>query len=617
MKNDVPDCFLRMDESALKSALVEAGAVFKGRTIRCPFHDDRNPSGSIYQGEDRVWRFKCHGCGLCEDVIGVQAKAAGKQSADLLREARREVQPEPPRKVRTFASLDALKSAYRDSTIFTYANPDTRAAEMVVVRYVVGGKKRFSQLRPDGAGFAEQAPPKPWPIYNRARVRAAEMVVVVEGEKCVHALHEVGFVATTSPGGAGKAPHADWSPLAGKRVVLWADNDEPGTGHMKGVADALAQLDPSPLDVRLVDHAAFDLPDHGDAVDFLAQYGEGDRVDGNRAVLAAIDSAQPVCGGGSESLRQRIDDIVSGRLRSVAWPWRGVTHLSKSLLPGTVTSICADPGAGKSFLGLESLAYWEAAGVKPAAFMLEDGQDYHLNRVLAQLEENGDYADIDWIKANAESTASAYARHRAFLDRLAPRLDATDEPIGYDALLAWIERRAKQGCRVLLIDPITAAEADQQRPWSDDKRFIISAKALVRRFGCSLVLMTHPRTGKGGTKGGTLSDMAGGAAFPRFSHCVFWLDRHDEPKKVTVAGPVGDFITEINRTLRMSKTRNGRGAGLSLGFNFNHTLRFAEQGVVRKTNARQMGDDDPFVEPQKPRIPIPSRQQDPFANEAP
>jgi hypothetical protein len=177
---------------------------------------------------------------------------------------------------------------------------------------------------------------------------------------------------------------------------------------------------------------------------------------------------------------------------------------------------------------------------------------------------------------------------------MAPWLDATDEPVTYDDLLEWMRRRCAQHARVLLIDPITAVPVDD-KPWLRDREFIMAAKQIVSQWGASLVLMTHPRGGKGNGKG-TLSDMAGGAAFPRFSHNVFWLDKHDEPKQVMCAGPHGDFRATINRTIRLSKTRNGKGGGLAIGYHFSHSLLFGEQGVVLKPKKGQSLEQptDPF-----------------------
>jgi hypothetical protein len=139
---------------------------------------------------------------------------------------------------------------------------------------------------------------------------------------------------------------------------------------------------------------------------------------------------------------------------------------------------------------------------------------------------------------------------------------------------------AAAGCRVIGIDPVTAASTSE-KSWIDDLRFLMTVKSIVREYGASLVLVTHPRKGRRPTS--SLDDLAGGAAYPRFSQTVMWIRRLDKDKSVLVAGPCGNFTTQINRSIRLSKTRNGRGAGVELGYVFDgKTLRFSEQGAVLK-----------------------------------
>lgn len=42
---------LKRDENTLAAILREAGAEVKGRDVRCPFCDDKKPSGSIYPND--------------------------------------------------------------------------------------------------------------------------------------------------------------------------------------------------------------------------------------------------------------------------------------------------------------------------------------------------------------------------------------------------------------------------------------------------------------------------------------------------------------------------------------------------------------------------------------
>lgn len=108
----------------------------------------------------------------------------------------------------------------------------------VVYRYdPPGGKKEF---RPWDAKRRKMAPPEPRPLYNQPGMRAVDTVVLVEGEKSAQALMELGLCATTAMHGA-NAPieKTDWSPLAGKVVLIWPDKDKPGWEYADRASQAI------------------------------------------------------------------------------------------------------------------------------------------------------------------------------------------------------------------------------------------------------------------------------------------------------------------------------------------------------------------------------------------
>ena len=78
-----------------------------------------------------------------------------------------------------------------------------------------------------------------------------------------------------------------------------------------------------------------------------------------------------------------------------------------------------------------------------------------------------------------------------------------------------------------------------------------------------------------------MDELAGGAAYQRFSHTILWLENPKEDKEVTIKKQGVRFSTEVNRVLHLMKTRNGRGCGMAIGMNFEReTLKLAEQGVI-------------------------------------
>lgn len=91
-----------------------------------------------------------------------------------------------------------------------------------------------------------------------------EPVFIVEGEKCAHALHGLGFQAVTSLGGSNAVHLADWYALAEcKHVYFLPDNDEAGNKYMQTVYSYLRGVP----NVYLL--KAFDTP-KADIVNWLA-----------------------------------------------------------------------------------------------------------------------------------------------------------------------------------------------------------------------------------------------------------------------------------------------------------------------------------------------------------
>lgn len=107
------------------------------------------------------------------------------------------------------------------------------------------------------------------PLYNlyQVSVRPGDPVVVVEGEWCVDALTSCGVLTTTS-GAANSAEKADWTPLSGRAVTVWPDNDEVGITYAETVVHILSQLGCS---VSVVDVHALNLPPKGDVVDWISE----------------------------------------------------------------------------------------------------------------------------------------------------------------------------------------------------------------------------------------------------------------------------------------------------------------------------------------------------------
>ncbi|WKB55994.1 phage/plasmid primase, P4 family [Eleftheria terrae] len=149
-----------------------------------------------------------------------------------------------------------------------------------------GGKKEF---RPWDVRRKKATAPNPRPLYNQPGIAAADLVVLTEGEKCADTLIRLGICATTAMNGA-NAPieKTDWSPLAGKTVLIWPDKDKPGWQYAENAAQAILRAGASSCAIL---YPPADKPEGWDAADAVA---EGFDVEGLIAAGERLPVSLPV-----------------------------------------------------------------------------------------------------------------------------------------------------------------------------------------------------------------------------------------------------------------------------------------------------------------------------------
>lgn len=269
----------------------------KGWKALCPAHDDRNPSLSIGEGRDGKVLLKCHaGCNI--EVI---VKKLGLKMNDLFGTSVGN-NGAPARR--------ASKSKHSDQTFWTaedaikqlettYGPADGRwdytnasgATVLVVLRWDKSdGDKMYRPVSCHGRVWRIKGLPPPRPLYKLLELAEAKRVVVVEGEKCAEVARKLGFVATTSAGGAQAADQTDWGPLAGREVWILPDNDAPGRKYAERVANILARLTPTPV-IRIVELPG--LRDGGDIEDWANAHGDAAEPDTMRAELESLAQDTP------------------------------------------------------------------------------------------------------------------------------------------------------------------------------------------------------------------------------------------------------------------------------------------------------------------------------------
>ncbi len=255
--------------------------------------------------------------------------------------------------------------------VATYRYYDTRGNIIAsVVRFEPDGTRENKTFRPycyrtiDGQTKWILGAPDLRPLYRLPEITLASTVILVEGEGTAQALANIGIDATTAMQGA-NAPieKTDWSPLVGKTVVIWPDNDEPGVTYAKNVAIKLTQIG---CRVKVVAPPS-DKRSAWDAADCVAEGGDPASI-----LSTAVDFAgQP---------KPRIRILNLDDIENLAPP----SFLVEDVLTESgLSMLWGRSGAMKSFVALDismcvatGLAWHGAAGLFPAH---HQGRQEHWN----------------------------------------------------------------------------------------------------------------------------------------------------------------------------------------------------------------------------------------------
>lgn len=291
-------------------------------------------------------------------------------------------------------------------------------------------------------------------------------------------------------------------------------------------------------------------------------------------------ATRKVCGDDvSAQLSERMEGTIDGSIFTMPMPWAQMARVTRALQPGCITVMCGDPGSTKSLLTLQLFWFLHANRHKVALYELEGDKVFHAYRLLAQLSGNSDITDTDWVKAHPDEARYLRDQHEGEMAAFGQRIWASpNDPVSHDELLAWVDEQGAAGVRLFGIDPVTAI-CPTREPWIADQHFVTAVKKRLEKHGASLWCVTHPRKGVKGSN--SWDDLAGGAAWSKFTDTVLWLEGMKEPEQVTVLTSFGRDQYQINRRVRVCKARNGKGYGMKIGMHFEpKSLTFDEVGVI-------------------------------------
>lgn len=513
-----------------------------GWQCRCPAHDDRTPSLSIKDGDEGCVLLHCHaGCSI-DSICAALKLTSGElfhhsDTKPAHRNGKDRARAKQPPQLFPLAD-SALKHLDhrmgKHSSLWVYRNASGEPVG-VIARWNLddGGK----DIRPisrsdDGKGWICGGMPLPRPLYRLPELLAApldSLVYVVEGEKAADAAATLAVVATTSPHGAKSAAKADWSPLAGKAVVILPDNDAAGVAYANDVATLAGHAGASSVRiVRLVELWA-EMPEGGDILDFIQHRG-GDL----ESVRKEIVAVQAIASNERHSPRDgspRLVRLCDVRAESVAWLWPGRIALGK------LTLIAGDPGLGKSFLTLDIAARITRAAAWPdlpdapttkGGVVLLNAEDGIADTIRARFDAaGGDASKVVIIDGVNSMRESGQPSERGF--DLSTDLPALEVAIN-----------SCEGCKLVVIDPVTAYLGGVDSHKNAEIRGLLAPlSTLAGRHNIAVVVVTHLNKSGGGP---AIYRAMGSLAFAAAARAVWGVTKDKEDGERRLFLPIKNNI---------------------------------------------------------------------------
>jgi hypothetical protein len=236
---------------------------------KCPFHQDRTESMSLNL-EKAAWR--CHACNEGGGLLDFERKLTGKADAECWTAINAAIRREAPK----------ASNRKHGSIVATYDYVDAGGTLICqALRYA--DPKSFQQRRPNGKGGwiwnmdgVSRVP------FNLPALVRSNVALIAEGEKDARNLEQAAtsfpdkdadwvYAATTNIGGAGKWLDTYSPYLSGKKVFVFADNDDAGRKHVQQVCSSVAK---HALTVHLVELP--ELGEHADVSDYLEKHAPAD-----------------------------------------------------------------------------------------------------------------------------------------------------------------------------------------------------------------------------------------------------------------------------------------------------------------------------------------------------
>ena len=361
------------------------------------------------------------------------------------------------------------------SAVYRYTDPTGKLiAEIERYDWEKDGK-REKTFRPWDVARRKYTHPETRPLYNLEHIVSAPEIVIVEGEKAADALIAQNIDATTAMGGS-NAPleKTDWTPLRGRKVIIWPDNDATGKEYAERLKTHLEGEGALAVSILSIPKTR---PEKWDAADAW-----------DDDLGALIRAMRP-----SETEQTRLSLFFPASDLAGIIPPKREWHVEGLIPANQVTMLGGDGGVGKSLIALQ-LAVASAAGKtwiehhpahgRAMYISAEDDRDEMHRRVAdiaaSQALDMADMQDLILRSLAGEDALLAVADSRQGTLQATPLLSELDQAIG------------DYGIRFLCLDTLADFHSGQENDRSVARQFIGILRGLALRHLCTILLLAHP-----------------------------------------------------------------------------------------------------------------------------
>lgn len=368
-------------------------------------------------------------------------------------------------------------------------------------------------------------------LYNMNRIDPTKPLVITEGENDTLSVIESGWSNVVSvPLGANNYGwiEENWEFLEQfDKIIIWADNDDPGVKMRNEVTKRLGEwrcyyVDlPKQIDVG---GKTREIKDANEVLYYL----------GKEKVISLIENASEIPISNVKDLA----DVKPLDIETVEGIKSGICQLDKwinKFFFGTLTITTGATGAGKS-VWINQVYLAEALNQGYDCFLFTgelstERQQYWMNLMLAGKKhikvKNTHYRIID---PKSQQEIQDWYRGRFFI---------YDNEIDYTAksiLKTMEELVRKKGVKVFVLDNLMTIdlECNHSDIWMKQKEFVVKLVNFARKYNVLVHLVAHPRKLET-TRRLTKFDVSGAGDITNLAHYVLAIyrvsDREKEPKK--------------------------------------------------------------------------------------